>query len=123
RGDRVGDLVGAGEQPVGEHDLVDDAPGLGGLRVEHLAGQDEIAAPDRADDFRPEQVDPVARHDAEVEMRLVLEHRLGRRQDDVGQQCIFGVQQYRPVQVGDNRCIVVEVVHVIHASSTQYLYD
>src|SRR5437899_3885059 len=43
-------------------------------------------------------------------MRLVLEHRLGRRQDDVGQQCIFRVQEDRPIQGGDHRYFDVEDV-------------
>jgi len=35
---------------------------------------------------RQEQIHAIARHDAEVEMRLVLEDRLGRREQDLGQQ-------------------------------------
>jgi hypothetical protein len=36
--------------------------------------------------------------------------RLRRRQDDVGQQHIFGVQQYRPIQGSDHRYFDVEDV-------------
>src|SRR4029077_5522121 len=100
-------------------DLVDHTPVLRGLRIEQLPGQNEITAPDRTDDFRPEQVDPIARHDAELEMRLCMEYCLRRRQDDVGQQCIFGVQQYRPVQGGDHRHLDVEDVRENLATLTQ----
>src|SRR3989442_13947602 len=54
-------------------------------------------------------------------MRLVLEHRLGRRKDDVGQQCIFGVQQSWPVQGGDHRRFDVEDVRENLATLAQDL--
>lgn len=46
RGDAVGDLVRAGEQAIGRHDFIDHAPVLRRLRVEHLAGEQELAAAD-----------------------------------------------------------------------------
>src|SRR5271170_4622747 len=65
------DLAGAGKQLVGRHDLVDRAPFLGGLGIEFLPGEDEIAAAYGADHFLPQQMDSVAGHDAELEVRLV----------------------------------------------------
>jgi hypothetical protein len=57
-------------------------------------------------------VHTVARHDAELEMRLVLEDGLWRRQNDVGQQGVFAVQQNRAVHGRDHRHFDVEPLPV-----------
>ena len=56
-------------------------------------------------------MDAVARRDAEIEMGLVLENRRRRRQDDVGEQDVFGVQPHRAVHGGDHRRLDIEKVH------------
>src|SRR6266850_7890601 len=45
----------------------------------------------------------VARYDPEGEVRLVLEHRVRRRNDDIGKKHILGVDRRRSVQRGDHR--------------------
>jgi hypothetical protein len=62
-----------------------------------LAHEDKVTAADGADRFLPEQVDAVAGHDAELEVWLVLKHRRGRREHDVGQQDVLGVQATGPL--------------------------
>jgi hypothetical protein len=74
--DLVGDLRRAGEQLIGWYDLF-DRPQPRRLGVE-LPRQDEIAAADRAD-FAPQEADAPPRDDAEIELRLVLEHVSGAR--------------------------------------------
>src|SRR2546428_2590063 len=45
----------------------------------------------------------VARYDAEGEVRLVLEHRVRRRNDDIGKKHILGEDRRRSVERGDHR--------------------
>src|SRR5712671_443236 len=45
----------------------------------------------------------VARHDTEGEMRFVLEHGIRRRNDDIGEKHILGVNRRRSVERGDHR--------------------
>lgn len=52
---------------------------------------------------RPQQMNAVARHDAEGEVRLVLEHCLRRCDNDVREKRIFGVDCRRSVKRGDHR--------------------
>jgi hypothetical protein len=106
-----GDLAGAGKELVGSDNLIDGAPFLGRLGIELLAGEDEIAAAYRADRFLPQEMDAITRHDAEVEVRLVLKNRRWSCQHDVGEQDILGVQPRRAVDRGDQRRFDVEDVH------------
>ena len=64
-----------------------------------------------ADHFLPQQVDAIAGHDAEFEVGLVLKNRRWRRQHDVSEQDIFGVQPHRAVHRGDQRHLDIEDVH------------
>src|SRR5439155_18446859 len=74
-------------------------------------GENEVPATHGTDHFLPQQIDAIAGHDAEFEVRLILEHRRGGRQHDVGEQDIFGVQPHRTVHRGDQRHLDVEDVH------------
>ena len=65
-------------------------------RIEHLPGQQERPATDRADDMWP-QAWAITGYDAELEVRLVLEHSRRRCQHDVGEQRIFAMKQHRTV--------------------------
>ena len=58
------DLAGAGQQLVRRNDFVDRAPVLRCLRVELLAGEDEVAAAYAADGFLLQQMDAIAGRDA-----------------------------------------------------------
>src|SRR2546430_847105 len=107
----LANFTGAGEQLACRHDFVDSAPFLGGLGIELLAGEDEVTAAHGADHFLPQQIDAIAGHDAEFEVRLILKDRRGGSQHDVGEQDIFGVQPHRAVHRGDQRHLDVEDVH------------
>src|SRR4029077_848221 len=65
-GEAFGDLASSGKELVGSDDLVDGAPFLGRLRIELLAGEDEIAAAYRANRFLPHEMDAITRRDAEI---------------------------------------------------------
>ena len=58
------DLAGAGQQLVRWNDFVDRAPVLRRLRIELLAGEDEVAAAYAADGFLLQQMDAIAGRDA-----------------------------------------------------------
>ena len=88
---------------VTRDDLADDAQRFRLLGTEDLLSEHERAAADRADDFRPERMNAVARYDPEGEVRLVLEDRVRRRNDDIGKKHILGVDRRRSVQRGDHR--------------------
>ena len=88
---------------IGFPDLADDAQSFRLLGTEDLLSEHERAAADRADDFRPERMNAVARYDPEGEVRLVLEDRVRRRNDDIGKKHILGVDRRRSVQRGDHR--------------------
>src|SRR5207302_8370869 len=91
-------------------DLADHAQRFRLLGPEDLLSEHECAAPDRADDFRPERMNAVARYDAEGEVRLVLEHRVRRRNHDIRKEHIFGVDRRRSVERGDHRYGNVEQI-------------
>src|SRR5260370_17190948 len=74
---------------------MDGAPLLRALGIKLLTGEDEVAAADSADHFLPEQVDAISGHDTELEVRLVLKHRRGCREHDVGEQDVLGVKARR----------------------------
>src|SRR2546427_8023210 len=48
-----------------------------------LFRSDEVTAAHGADHFLPQQIDAIAGHDAEFEVRLILKDRRGSRQHDV----------------------------------------
>src|SRR5258708_30712622 len=79
--------------------------------MEFLAGKDEIAPAYRADRFLPQEVDAIAGHNAEFEVGLVLKNRRWRRQHDISEQDIFGVQPRRAVDRCDQWHFDVEDVH------------
>src|SRR5271154_164255 len=56
-------------------------------------------------------MDTVAGHDAELEMRLVLENRRWGGQHDVGEQDILGGQPRRAVHRGNERHFDIEDIH------------
>src|SRR5712664_3638205 len=55
-------------------------------------------------------MDAVARYDTEGEVRLVLEHRVRRGNDDIGKKHVLGVDRRRSVERGDHRHGNVEQV-------------
>jgi hypothetical protein len=54
---------------------------------------------------------PIAAHDAEVEVGLILKNRRRRRQHDISEQDIFGVQPHRAVHRSNERHLDIEDVH------------
>src|SRR5262245_36801605 len=48
-------------------------------------------------------MDAVAGYDSEDEVRLVLKYRVRRRDDDISEQDVFGVNGRRSVERGDHR--------------------
>jgi hypothetical protein len=49
-------------------------------------------------------MDAIARHDAEVQVRLILEDRVGRCEDDIGEQRVFRMDGRRSVERDDQGC-------------------
>ena len=93
------------------YDLVDGTPILCRLGIELLPGEDEVAPTHGADHFLPQQVNSIAGHDTEFEVRLILKNCRWGGQHDVGEEDIFGVQSHRAVDRSNQRHFDVQDVH------------
>jgi len=106
-----GNLRGHGQAACRQGTIsLTDAPFLGRLGIELLAGEDEVAAPYRADHFLPQQMD-ASRARCKFEVWRILKNRRRSGQDNIGEQDVFGVQPYRAVHRSNERHFDVEDVH------------
>ena len=80
----VQDRLGACDELSGGNDLVDQADAIGLLRVDHLAGENQLQGAALSDQPRQALRAAVARNDAELDFRLAELRVLGREPDGAG---------------------------------------
>ena len=110
-GDDLCQFPGPLKQLFTRHDLVDHPERQRLLSREFLTGEQEVTTSIRAQEERPDNMHPVARHNPVGEMRRVLEHRVVRGNDNITQDRQLSVNGGRTVDRGDHRHLNVQVVH------------
>src|SRR5690349_12313149 len=85
------------QQSLTRNNLVDRAIRLRLCRAQLLAAEQEVTTPNLADDFRPNDMQTVTRHDAECGMGCILKARIFGCNDDVAKQGIFGMSGDRTI--------------------------
>ena len=78
-------------------DLVNGAVPLCFCRTEFLAAQQKVPAANLPDDFRPHDVQAVARHDTKCRMRCILKVRALSGKDDVAKKRVLGMHGHRSI--------------------------
>ena len=107
----LGDFPRARQQFVAWHNLIDCAPFLCRVGIQHLLSEDEVPPAHGADHLLPKKIDAVSRSNPEVVVRFILEDCRGSCQNDVTQEDVFRVQQCRAIDRSDERHLDVENVH------------
>ena len=99
--DVVGDLVGAADEIVAGHHLVDHPPVQGLLGADRLSGEQGIGGPLHAEQFLERVVDAVGGHGPDVVVQ-VEQGGIVRGEGDVAHQHDLGVEA-GPVEQADGR--------------------
>jgi len=91
------------QQTVAGYDLADHAQRFCLLDANYLLSEYERPPADRPKDFRPQGVDAGTRHNAKGKVRLILEHRVRSRDNDVRKKRIFRMDRRWSVECGNDR--------------------
>src|SRR2546427_20278 len=90
--------------------LINGAVRLCFCRTEFLAAQQKVAAANLPDDFRPHDVQAVARHDTKCRMRCILKVCALSGKDDVAKKRVPGMHGDRSIDDCNHRYFDIEYV-------------